>query len=190
MARSRTDGKYYLFTAGHCVRDVQLDGGTGSWSAFFPDGTTHVIGSAHNFIYDTRGDMAILNINNPVGWSPLPEVLVTASPTNTIDDISYSISGDSLSVIGQRICMSGAKTGTSCGTVTKLGVTRTYNDGVTVTYLGEANYCAQKGDSGGPVFASNTAYGLESAGNPFNACDNFYQGIRASENAMNVNVTW
>ena len=186
VARSRTDGKYYLFTAGHCL----AGGKTGSWITLFADGSTHVIGSAHNFIWDTRGDMGILTVDNPTGWQPRHAVYVTASP-NTTQDTTYNISADSLSVMGQRICMSGAKTGTSCGTVIGLGETQAYG-GVTVTYLGEANYCSQDGDSGAPVFASHTAYGLEVAGFgvPLAVCDSFYQGIRASENAMNVNVTW
>ena len=188
VARSRTDGKFYLFTAGHCVRRVQQLGGTGSWSTEFTDGSVHVIGSMHNFRWDSSGDMAILNVNNPRGWSPQSEVYVTAGPNTTLDT-TYRISADNWSMIGQRICMGGGISGSTCGTVTALGLTETYG-GVTVQNLGEANYCAHNGDSGGPVFASHTAYGLDVAGSNSNSCDNFYQGIRAAENAMNVNVTW
>jgi hypothetical protein len=184
-AVSRTDGKYYLFTAGHCF----AGGKTGSWITLFADGSTHVIGSAHNFIFDKRGDMGILNVNNPTGWNPQPAVYVTGT-TFTPRDTLYSITGDSLSVWGQWICKTGAITGTTCGYVVALGFKGSVG-GVEVDNLGVATFCSQEGDSGGPVFTSHKAYGLVSATpNAAIGCQTYYQGIRAAENAMNVNVTW
>jgi hypothetical protein len=196
LARSRTDGKLYQFTAGHCV----AYGSTGSWSTRFADGSTHVIGSVHNSLWGSGGDMAILNVDNPAGWVAGHDgwVYVTAGP-DTTRDMTYDIAAEKLSVIGQRICMSGAVSGTTCGTVLALGQTETfaYPDifhSVTVKNLGEANFCTQKGDSGGPVFASHTAYGLVSLNaiedplRPFEKCISYYQGIRGAADAMNVDL--
>ncbi|HEU4426303.1 MAG TPA: hypothetical protein VFR67_27505 [Pilimelia sp.] len=61
----------------------------------------------------------------------------------------------------------------------------TYN-GVTVRGLGRGSFCGTGGDSGAPMYASHVAYGLQVAG--LSECDSLYQGIRASEDAMNVNV--
>jgi hypothetical protein len=181
IARSRSDGALYQFTAGHCARF----GGTDTWYTHFTDGSTHAIGPVHNYRFSSGGDMAILRIANPSGWNPQAWVYVTAGPDTTLDT-SYHITSDSGSTVGQRICTSGAFFGrTDCGTVTRLGVTATYG-GVTVTGLGEASFCGIAGDSGAPVYASHTAYGLQTAG--FSECDSLYQGIRASEDAMNVNV--
>ncbi len=181
IARSRSDGVLYQFTAGHCARF----GGTDTWYTHFTDGSTHAIGPVHNYRFSSGGDMAILRISNPSGWNPQAWVYVTSGPDTTLDT-DYHITSDSGSTVGQRICTSGAFFGRSdCGTVTRLGVTATYG-GVTVTGLGEASFCGTGGDSGAPVYASHTAYGLQTAG--FSECDSLYQGIHAAEDAMNVDV--
>jgi hypothetical protein len=180
IARSRIDGKFYQFTAGHCAAAA-----SDNWSTHFADGSTHIIGPVHNHVFSGSGDMAILTVNNPSGWNPQPWVFVTASADTTRNE-SYSINADSGSTVGMRICTTGGFLGHSdCGTVTQLGVTATY-EGVTVHDLGRGTFCGTAGDSGAPMYASHTAYGLQVAG--FSACDSLYQGIRAAENALNVNV--
>jgi hypothetical protein len=181
IARSRVDSTLYQFTAGHCV----AGGFTDTWYTHFPDGSTHAIGPRHNSRFSSGGDMAILRINNPTGWHPRAWVYVTSGPDTTADT-TYHISSDGTSVVGMRICTTGAAFGRSdCGKVTQLGVTATY-DGVTVTGLGRGSFCGVGGDSGAPMYASHLAYGLQVAG--YSLCDSLYQGIHAAENAMNVNV--
>jgi streptogrisin C len=180
LARSRSDGRLYQFTAGHCAaRDRN------NWVTTFTDGTVHTIGPVHNHRWSTVGDMAILRVNNPAGWDPRAWVFVTASEDTTRDE-TYHISADNFSTLGQRVCTTGAALGHSdCGTVTELDVTFTA-EGVTVGGLGRANFCAIGGDSGAPVYASHTAYGIVSARD--GECNSLYQGIREAEDLMNVNV--
>jgi hypothetical protein len=52
--------------------------------------------------------------------------------------------------------------------------------------LFKINYCSMGGDSGGPVYASNTAYGIHQGG--ASLCGSVYQGIVAAQNGMNVDV--
>lgn len=64
-----------------------------------------------------------------------------------------------------------------------------YTDHVSgYSYRGMAvtTFCAQTGDSGAPVYASNTAYGLVSGG--AGLCTSYYQSIVAAQNGMNVDI--
>jgi hypothetical protein len=85
---------------------------------------------------------------------------------------------------------SAASGGTSCGRVFATDVTVTYRDGPTVRHLANALYCTSRGDSGGPIFAGNTAYGIVSGMSLDSPCTSYYQGIRGAENLMNVNVSF
>jgi streptogrisin C len=179
IARSRTDGKLYQFTAGHCA----AGGFTGTWSTEFPDHSIHAIGPVHHYIFSKAGDMAILAINNPAGWQlPTGLVYVTASSNTTLNQ-QYAISSAQYSTQGARVCKTGAIAHTSCGVVLALGVNGGYTNN-----LGEASFCTQEGDSGGPVFAAHQAFGLVVAVNSKNSCISYYQGIIGAENALNVNL--
>jgi hypothetical protein len=195
IAASRTDGKLYQFTAGHCVsQGIWL--WTGTWSTKFPDGSTHAIGPVHNYVFGNGGDEAILAINNPSGWQ-LPQgwVYVTAG-TNTTLNQQYPISSAQYSTLNQRICTTGASSGsTTCGVVTALGVNHTFcatlptPSCATVNNLGQTNICSSEGDSGAPLYAGNQAFGLLSGEwNAYTPCITLYQGIIGAENAMNVNI--
>ncbi|MGK3991603.1 hypothetical protein WME99_51630 [Sorangium sp. So ce136] len=52
--------------------------------------------------------------------------------------------------------------------------------------LGRGSFCGMGGDSGSPMYASHVAHGLQVAG--YSECDSLYQGIRAAESVLNVNV--
>ena len=189
IARSKVDSTMYLITAGHCP----FGGGLGDWTAFQPKtGQQHVIGRPWNHKWDSTGDMAIIRINNPAvstGWNPKPWVYVRASAT-TVEDPDYYVSDDGGQGMGERICTTGAKTGTRCGTVTGLNLTRAYTvlgTKVTVEHLGGADICGDEGDSGGPMFDGHVAYGILVAVRPV-VCGAFYQGVSAIERDMNVNI--
>ncbi|MER7559207.1 S1 family peptidase [Nocardioides sp. NPDC126508] len=139
VVRSLSDNVRYLSTAGHCVANK-----SGTWSTHFADNSSHDIGPRHN---SGINDFAILEINNPTGWNPQPYIRIQSDQT-------YPITGYGSSVFGQRICFTGGFTDSNCGTVTGGLATR---NGIPNTY--EASFCAQNGDSGGAVFASNNAYG-------------------------------
>jgi len=184
LARSRSDNRLYQFTAGHCA----YFGGTGTWSTRFANGELHAIGAiGDRWRLGSAGDMAIIQVANPDGWRARTWVNVTASSYTSANQ-QYPIKADGGSWVGMRICTTGGSYGKSdCGNVQKLGVTFTA-EGITVPNLGESNVCAVSGDSGAPMFASNTAYGLMSGG--YSLCDTVYQGIHAAENALNVNVAF
>jgi hypothetical protein len=195
IARSRTDGKLYQFTAGHCAVEVP-NGATNRWATGFANLTGHVIGTVQHYIWASSGDEAILNINNPTEWH-LPQgwVAVMAGPNTTLNE-KYPISSAQYSTEGARVCESGEASGSICGTVKALGVSWCYDSSILhctrVNNLGEASFCGHQGDSGAPVFAAHQAFGLVAAlqTNIYGNCTGgtFYQGIIGASNAMNVNI--
>jgi hypothetical protein len=182
VARSKVNSAMYQFTAGHCVDEGLSD----TWSTIFTNFSVHAIGPRHNSLFGRNGDMAILRINNVLGWRPENWVHVTAGPDTTPNQ-AYTISSERSSAVGMRICSSGAALGrTDCGRVTQVGSSLSYG-GRLVTGLGRASTCNGKGDSGAPMYAQHVAYGLFVAFRK-PQCDNFYQGILGAELRMNVNV--
>ncbi|MEV4508569.1 S1 family peptidase [Dactylosporangium sp. NPDC049525] len=180
LAKSKVDNELYQFTAGHCGEDR-----SGNWSTQFTDGSAHVIGAIHHWEYNASGDAAILSINNEAGWSPAAQVRVTPGAFTT-ENQHYGIAADKLSVLGMRICATGAFNLMSwCGFVMMLNVSVSYT-GPTVHHLGWTNLCSVPGDSGAPMYAKHNAYGILVAGN--DECSTLYQGIRSAETLLNVDV--
>jgi hypothetical protein len=181
-AQGRADNKMYLITAGHCAWNDY-----GNWSANLANGSASVIGPVSVWQFNANGDAAILAINDVAGWMPQGLVDVTAGPETTAND-TYTIHNDKLSIVGMRICMTGAGSATSrCGQVTELDFTISYG-GPTVHHLGRASVCAHLGDSGAPMYANHHAYGILVAGQDKDNCDILYQGIRGAEDLLNVHI--
>ncbi|MCT4357876.1 S1 family peptidase [Streptomyces sp. Je 1-79] len=67
-------------------------------------------------------------------------------------------------VVGQQVFRSGSTTGFRTGRITALNATVNYPEG-TVTGLIETTVCAERGDSGGPLFSRGLALGVTSGGN-------------------------
>lgn len=188
------DGTAYLMTAGHCFA-----AGTIGVSSRMLDDIEHYIGLRHNSAFSPNGDYGIVRINDAgtSGWNIRAWVAVTNSPANggvtgTNQDWEYPIKATGGTLDNMRVCTTGAyRTATSCGQVLQRDVPFTYSSGATgttvrVEHLARTNFCGQGGDSGAPVYAGNTAYGLQVAG--ATECDSYYQGITGAENAMNVKV--
>jgi hypothetical protein len=180
-AKSKIDNNEYVITAGHCV--LFTDGV--NWHTQFANGSDHVIGAMHHGILDTdQGDEAIISINNVPGWTPQGRVEVTASQMTTADQ-NYYIKADNWSVVGQRICTTGAALGQSnCGIVTKLDFSYAVGN-VEFDHAGDSSVCATGGDSGAPMYSTHIAYGILVAGN---GCATAYYGIRNAESLLNVNL--
>lgn len=165
LARSNSDNKLYAFTAGHCHYDSSR---TANWTSQF-DGADHVIGTVHNYVYGNLGDASIITVNNPApypqGWGPRAWVLVHSSADTAYDE-SYAVGAYDSPMLNSRVCKTGYAGGTDCGTYYQQDVTATYTnkDGTktTMVALQRANFCVYPGDSGGPVYANHTAYGLVS----------------------------
>jgi hypothetical protein len=190
-AKSRTDSKFYLMTAGHCGQNRNIE----TWSANASNGDDHVIGTYHKWIWDETGDMSIIhNVGNVTYWSHIQAIVLSQTSSGFLD--LYSINSDSKSTVGDRICSQQAYyqpntlTGfTPCATIRELGVTMTYG-GVTVRGLGRANPMGViDGASGGPMFSYGVAYGILVAAN--RTTDNvLYQGILGAQSALNVKIIY
>jgi hypothetical protein len=187
LARGRSSGRLYGFTAGHCVDDVAQ--GTTHWTRF-TDNSPHDLSSTHGWVFSGAGDAAVIRVDNEAGWRARAWVYVRQSPDRggeqgTVYNAEYPILRDSTTVQFSRVCKSGRAGDTSCGEVLGLGAIDTY-EGVTVRNLAWASYCRQGGDSGGPVYANHTAYGIHVNGD--DDCSAYYQGIRGAENLLSMNV--
>lgn len=188
LARSRTTGALYQFTAGHC----HVMARSGTWYTRFVDGTPHDIGPVHNAVWSLDGDMAILRVDNPEGWRARAWVFVTDGP-DTARNETYNIARDGTSESGLGVCVTGARWGRSmCGNVQELNQTVEYCDATgticrIVRHLARSTLCGVAGDSGAPVFNRHTAYGLLVAGD--GSCNTYYQGISGAEDALNVSVS-
>lgn len=73
------------------------------------------------------------------------------------------ITGSGSTFVGQSVQRSGSTTGVHGGTVTATSATVNYPQG-TVFNLIQTTVCAEPGDSGGSLFAGNTALGITSGG--------------------------
>ncbi len=202
VAQSQIDSEMYMFTAGHCVFAHGISGR--AWWTRFASNVPHKIGPVHGRARwgNGEGDMAIIRISNVPGWNPRSWVMVKSSPDwedvpGTEWNHEYPITGSSTVINGKRVCHTGQTTGTSCGRVTALGVSRTYDipyNGRTLTRtvndLAQTTMCIRSGDSGAPVYDHNIAFGIVATSRVGNCRDSYYQGIRAAENELNVRVAY
>lgn len=181
-ARSKSDSKPYMITAGHCDSTT--------WQSTKPSGSTpgtYVVGPRHSGQVGIFGDFGLVAINNPLGWQPKPWVVVLASAHTTANN-EYPIKSVQGSYVGLSVCKTGATTGTTCGVVSALGWSGYYDSGEFVANLARVDYCADSGDSGGPVYRLNGAYGLHVAG--WAGCDELYTSVGAAEAQLNVDVAF
>jgi streptogrisin C len=186
IARSRSDNKPYLMTAGHC--------GKATWRTEFYDGSWHTIGTTWGTPRDdAEGDYQIITIDKPGpdGWAIRAWVYVSSSPdrdgiAGTTYDPDYYISGTSGTLLWDRVCVTGAWSLSSCGEVQMLNATAPWGLRHTV-FTNNPGYCAQSGDSGAPVYVGHKARGIHIGG--VTGCGNhWFQPIGPAENGLNVNV--
>lgn len=181
MARSRTDTKRYVVTAGHCRTDTN----PALFQSRQANGTIRSVGPWHNGNPGAPDDWAIVEINSSYAWGSDNIVFVRANPAGpypTSRDEAYEITADSNSASGDFHCYSGRTTDTACGYVEATGI----GSGAGAV---RTTYCIQGGDSGGPVYRLHTAYGINYAyGGTGGTCRSYFVEIRDAENALNVNV--
>lgn len=150
----------YILTAGHCLRYYGL------WSAASPGlSGFQQIGYVSSWTYGPSGDYGFISVGTagPSYWDVpyWPSQVVWWFVDNNVP--IYGSGGSSY--LGQYVCHSGIATYTTCGTVSKLNSATMFTDGTIVggqTRL--ANACYAGGDSGGPVFSLNYAYGIFTGG--------------------------
>jgi streptogrisin C len=73
------------------------------------------------------------------------------------------VGGSVQALVGASVCRSGSTSGWHCGTIQQLNATVTYSQG-SVFQMIRTNVCAEPGDSGGPLFYRQYAFGLTSGG--------------------------
>ncbi|MEI5103356.1 S1 family peptidase [Streptomyces sp. PmtG] len=139
------NGQPYFLTAGHCAA---LAGTSWSESQGGP-----VIGQVEDYGFPGRDDAIVrytANVAHP-------------SEVNLYNGGSQQITGARQAVVGEQVQRSGSTTRLHGGTVQRLNVSVSYPQG-TVRGLIQTNVCAEPGDSGGAMFAGNSALGLTSGG--------------------------
>ncbi|MEV4766714.1 S1 family peptidase [Micromonospora chokoriensis] len=135
----------YIITAGHCTR------GFPHWT--LPNGQDVGPSLESNYPED---DYGLIWMNGASVWA--------TGVINLWNNTNRSIHGWATAVSGLSVCNSGKTTGFRCGSVLRTNVT-VNGAGGTVRQMVETNICTLGGDSGGPLFATNTAYGLNSHAN-------------------------
>ncbi|MCF6521844.1 S1 family peptidase [Streptomyces sp. JJ36] len=135
----RRGGSEYFLTAGHCTKD------NARWS----DGSGNRLGSTVDSSFP-GDDFGLVRYDGAVDR---PGVVAGQDITRA-DDPS----------VGQRVQRTGSTTGTHGGKVTALDATVNYGSGKVVHGLIRTDVCAEPGDSGGPLYAGSTAFGLTSGG--------------------------
>lgn len=185
-----------VITAGHCI--FATGGNNVNWSSDDQAGTAHNIGPARKYFFSgpLGEDEGIIRINGDGLWGSPQAVgrVVVKGSDDTTYNANYHIHSDSASSLGQILCQTGRSTGTHCGEVDDLGEEISADlNGVSYTLknMGELDSCeAEPGDSGGPLYKNNKAYGIHSTVgfNDFADCDEYYQGIRGAQRTLNVSL--
>ncbi|HEX7303567.1 S1 family peptidase [Lentzea sp.] len=160
----------YLLTAGHCGN------ATSTWSTSGGQVIASRVGTSF-----PGNDYALFrytaDINRP-------------GSVNLYNGSQRDIARAGDPVVGQTVGRSGSTTGFHRGKVTGLNVTVNYVDGTTVTGMIGTTVCVQGGDSGGPLFADDTALGLTSGGSGdcTSGGRSFYQPVTEALRAYGVAV--
>ncbi|MFJ8648148.1 S1 family peptidase [Streptomyces sp. NPDC093546] len=139
------DGQPHFLTAGHC-------GEAGSrWSATAG-------GPAIGTMVDSRfpgDDFSLVRYHS---MAPEP------SEVNLYNGSVQKITKAGEATVGMKVTRSGSTTQVHSGEVTGLNATVNYGNGQIVHGLIQTNVCAEPGDSGGSLFAGDTAIGMTSGG--------------------------
>lgn len=212
LANSRSDGKLYLLTAGHCVSDMRhpFTVRTADWSTYDKDATRMMIGKPHRGSTDVgqgniidAGVIAVIpaGSSNPSPlWAASPPryVYVTSSTNpgaNTTHDERYEIARVRAPAERSIYCMTGAPAfangrHTVCGRVKKtLQRVRDQGDPLEPrSAIMRIDLCGPGlGSSGGPLYKNHTGYGIFvifSQG----SCRKYFTRLVAAQNVMNVDV--
>jgi len=137
------DGTAYALTAGHCTNIGPSWTGPGGQYLGERTGTSF-----------PGNDYGIIRYAG--GWD-------RPGGVNMYDGSVRDINSAADPVVGQGVERSGSTTGRHGGVVTGLDVTVNYSEGSVYGMIG-TTVCAEGGDSGGALFAGNTALGLTSGG--------------------------
>ncbi len=164
-------GEPHFLTAGHCTAGIQ------SWS-------DKQGGAAIGTTADSNFPGSDYGLVKYTGDTPHPsEVNLYNGSTQTITK-----AGDA--TVGQQVTRSGSTTQVHQGQVTGLDATVNYGNGQVVNGLVQTTVCAEPGDSGGALFAGDTALGLTSGGSGdcSSGGETFFQPVRAALAATGARI--
>jgi streptogrisin D len=159
-------GQFFFLTAGHCGNIAS------QW--FSNSARTTLIGTRRSSSFPTN-DYAIMTYAAGI-----------AHP-GTVG--SQDITSAGTPVVNQTVTRRGSTTGIHSGRVTALNATVTYPQGSVFGTI-RTTVCAEPGDSGGPLYAGTTAYGITSggSGNCSTGGTTFFQTVTEPLNAFGVSV--
>ncbi|SCL24983.1 streptogrisin D [Micromonospora rhizosphaerae] len=165
-------GTYYLLTAGHCTNI------SSSW--YTNSSQTTYIGPRAGTSFPGN-DYGIVRYSNTSLSHPGTVYLYNGT--------SRDITGAGNAYVGQTVWRSGSTTGVHSGSVTALNATVNYAEG-SVYGLIRTTVCAEPGDSGGSLFAGNTALGLTSggSGNCSSGGTTYFQPVTEALSVYGVSV--
>ncbi len=170
----------FVLTAGHCYK------GSADWAARNSKNESFYLGHGEEGSYP-GGDWAKLRVNGAGFGEYWDEVPWQSLAVYWGGSQNIPIEHESSSYVGESICHSGENTGSSCGTVKTVDVTVNYGEG-NVYHLTEAvGLYSSFGDSGGPVWAGNTALGLVSGGVP-SSDPSYFAEVTEATSAMGVHI--
>ncbi len=202
------NGKRYVITAAHCViRDLEnpdLNNPLLHWQAWDEQALPHVgkakyLGEVEQISSFPTYDWTKIDAtgtewdtwNTPQGWSSMVAYWGEEHTPPAISE-EYPITEEASSIKGQTVCHSGIATGGTCGQVVETDVSMKREGGMGHDLVEVKNACNWLGDSGGPWFFANTAYGIHNAGDNGGGapCEGhaYYQEITQATNDLNVSI--
>ncbi|MFJ8751273.1 S1 family peptidase [Streptomyces sp. NPDC102441] len=138
-------GEPYFLTAGHCTESIT------SWSD--AQGGSEIGANEGSSFPD-----------NDYGLVKYTSDVEHPSEVDLYDGSTQAITQAGDATVGQTVTRSGSTTQVHDGEVTALDATVNYGNGDIVNGLIQTTVCAEPGDSGGALFAGDTALGLTSGG--------------------------
>lgn len=196
LARSRSsDNQLYQLTSGHCSCVGIL------WRTRNSSGGLRKIGRVHSrddgdFTgVAEHGDSAIITVNNNDFWRARAWVFVTTGD-HTTPNTQYPIRYRGNAGNDSWVCRSGRANTTTCGWVREVndcytdsgsGIRRCRLHRVALD-IEDDDRCNVLGNSGGPVFSTNIAWGIFSGGSASD-CRFFFDPTFHVENRRNVDVS-
>lgn len=164
-------GEPYFLTAGHCTEAVQ------SWS--------DSAGGA-----EIGANEASSFPDNDYGLVKYTADVEHPSEVNLYDGSTQAIAQAGDATVGQQVTRSGSTTQVHDGEVTALDATVNYGNGDIVNGLIQTTVCAEPGDSGGALFAGDTALGLTSGGSGdcSSGGETFFQPVPEALSAVGAEI--
>ncbi|MBO0870516.1 MAG: alpha-lytic protease prodomain-containing protein [Micromonosporaceae bacterium] len=168
-----SSGTQFFVTAGHC----------GNIAATWYANSSHttVLGTRVVSVFPGSADYSIFQYTGSIA---------RPGTVDLYNGTTRDITGAANPTLNQSVSRSGSTTGVHSGRVTALNQTVNYVGDGRVTGLTQTTVCAEPGDSGGPLFAGNTALGLTSggSGNCTSGGVTFFQPVLEALNARSLTV--